>query len=571
MLTILAAVAFVVADSTPSERLAALADRVWSENTRSDGLTRMRYGLPVDRLPDYSEQGARRRVEFWRSVADQVRGIPEAGLSDNDLVTRSIIAWLAARGVEAAPFYWFTSQVTPYSSPINGLYTLFHALPVATNADRDRYLRLTSEYAGLLRTMRTKLEGQVARTLVPALPDIDAAIPLWRAYVAVPTQHPLAVAPTRLGDASPETRKAFADSLARLLAERVNPAVSAIVEYLAGPYRAAAPQTVGLSQYANGKDYYRYLVRWHTTTSVSPEELFKIGEREIDSLRRELDHVRQQVAFNGTLAEFQASLRTNPRYFVKTPEEVGARLSAFAASMEPKLDSLFSRRPKAPYGVERLAPELEPSMTYGFYDAPVPNRNRGVYRYNGSKLDERNLGMAEGLTYHELAPGHHFQIALQRENEQLPRLRRELYFTAHGEGWGDYASMLGADAGLYRDPYSRAGRLMMEMMLATRLVLDVGMNYHGWSLDRARQFMHEHTLETETQIASETLRYGVDIPGQALAYRMGSLTIRRIREDAKRTLGNKWDVKAFHDLVLMSGPMPLDVLEQHVKRWVARQ
>jgi uncharacterized protein (DUF885 family) len=530
----------------------------------------MRYGLPVDRLPDYSEQGARRRVEFWRSVADQLRGIPEAGLSDNDLVTRSIIAWLAARGVEAAPFYWFTSQVTPYSSPINGLYTLFHALPVATNADRDRYLRLTSEYAGLLRTMRTKLEGQVARRLVPALPDVDAAIPLWRAYVAVPAQHPLAVAPARLGDASPETRKAFADSLARLLAERVNPAVSAIVEYLAGPYRAAAPQTVGLSQYANGKDYYRYLVRWHTTTSVSPEELFKIGEREIDSLRRELDHVRQQVAFNGTLAEFQASLRTNPRYFVKTPEEVGARLSAFAASMEPKLDSLFSRRPKAPYGVERLAPELEPSMTYGFYDAPAPNRNRGVYRYNGSKLDERNLGMAEGLTYHELAPGHHFQIALQRENEQLPRLRRELYFTAHGEGWGDYASMLGADAGLYRDPYSRAGRLMMEMMLATRLVLDVGMNYQGWSLDRARQFMREHTLETETQIASETLRYGVDIPGQALAYRMGSLTIRRIREDAKRALGNKWDVKAFHDLVLMSGPMPLDVLEQHVKRWVAR-
>jgi uncharacterized protein (DUF885 family) len=153
-------------------------------------------------------------------------------------------------------------------------------------------------------------------------------------------------------------------------------------------------------------------------------------------------------------------------------------------------------------------------MTYGYYDAPVPNRNRGVYRYNGSKLDERNLGMAEGLTYHELAPGHHFQIALQRENEQLPRLRRELYFTAHGEGWGDYASMLGADAGLYQDPYSRAGRLMMEMMLATRLVLDVGMNYHGWSLERARQFMREHTLETETQIASETLRYGVDIPGE---------------------------------------------------------
>jgi uncharacterized protein (DUF885 family) len=355
------------------------------------------------------------------------------------------------------------------------------------------------------------------------------------------------------------------------LADEVNPALDSLVAYMAGPYRAAAPKGVGLSQYRDGKEYYRYLVRWHTTTAISPEELFRTGEREIDSLKRELDGVRRQVGFAGTLAEFQASLRNNPRYFAKTPDEVGARLMAFAATMEPKLDSLFGRRPKAPYGVARLAPELEPVMTYGYYDAPVPNRQRGIYFYNGSKLEERNLGMAEGLTYHELAPGHHFQFSLQRENENLPRLRRESYFTAHGEGWGDYASMLGADAGLYQDPYSRAGRLMMEMMLASRLVLDVGMNYYGWSLERARTFMREHTLETETQIASETLRYGVDIPGQALAYRMGSLTIRRIREDAKRTLGPRWDVKGFHDLVLLAGSMPLDVLREHVQRWVRRQ
>jgi uncharacterized protein (DUF885 family) len=308
-------------------------------------------------------------------------------------------------------------------------------------------------------------------------------------------------------------------------------------------------------------------VRWHSTTDVTPEELFRIGERELDSLGTQLDHVRLQIGFPGSRAEFQAALRTHPAYFAKTPDEVGQRLEAFAATMEPKLDSLFGRRPKAPYGVARLSPELEPVMTYGYYDPPVPHRNRGIYFYNGSKLSERNLGMAEGLTYHELAPGHHFQIALLRENDALPRLRRDAYFTAHGEGWGDYASMLGADAGLYQDPYSRAGRLMMEMMLATRLVLDVGMNYLGWSLERARQFMREHTLESETQIASETLRYGVDIPGQALAYRMGSLTIRRIREDAKRALGPAWDVKAFHDLVLMAGPMPLDVLERHVQRW----
>ncbi|MGQ0641328.1 MAG: DUF885 domain-containing protein [Gemmatimonadaceae bacterium] len=559
-----------VNDSTPSQRLAALADRVWLETTRDDGLTRMRYGLPVDRLPDFSEQASQREVEFWRSVSAQVRVIPNAGLSDDELVTKAIIAWRATRGTEAGQFYWFTSHITPYAAPVNGIYSLFRALPVTTQSERDNYVRLTSQYGDLLRTLRTKLEGQVQRGLVPALADVDVAIPLWRGYVKPPREHPLWVASARLASAADAPRQAFEAGLERVIAEQVNPAVEAIAQYLAGTYRAAAPKEVGLAQYPGGKDYYRYLVRWHTTTAITPEELFKIGEREIDSLTHELDRVRQQVGFSGTLAAFQTSLRSNPRYFARTPEEVGQRLATFAAMMEPKLDSLFGQRPKAPYGVARLAPELEPVMTYGYYDAPVPNRNRGIYFYNGSKLEERNLGMAEGLTYHELAPGHHFQIALQRENDKLPRLRRDSYFTAHGEGWGDYASMLGADAGLYQDPYSRAGRLMMEMMLATRLVLDVGMNDRGWSLERARQFMREHTLETETQIASETLRYGVDIPGQALAYRMGSLTIRRIREDAKRTLGPKWDVKAFHDLVLLSGPMPLDVLEQHVKRWATK-
>ncbi|HJU76135.1 MAG TPA: DUF885 domain-containing protein [Gemmatimonadaceae bacterium] len=563
----LALITIASSDSTPSQRLAALADRVWEETTRDDGLTRLRYGLPVDRLPDVSEQASQRDAQFWRSVADQVRAIADSTLSHDELVTKATLTWRAARGIEAAEYYWFTSFVTPYSAPVNGLNSLFRALPVQSQAHRDNYLRLTGAYADLLRALRVKLEGQVSRGLVPALPDVEVAIPLWRSYHKAPREHALWVAPERLGEIGAEERGRFEKALEAALSERVNPAFAAITEYLEGPYRAAAPKQVGLAQYANGKDYYRYLVRWHTTTGITPEALFQIGERELDSLRRELDRVRQQVGFSGSLAAFQGSLRTDPRYFAKTPEEVGARLTAYAATMEPKLDSLFSRRPKAPYGVERLARELEPTMTYGYYDAPVPHRNRGVYFYNGSKLEERNLGMAEGLTYHELAPGHHFQFALQRENTALPKIRREAYFTAHGEGWGDYASMLGADAGLYRDPYSRAGRLMMEMMLASRLVLDVGMNYFGWSLERARQFMRENTIESETQIASETLRYGVDIPGQALAYRMGSLTIRRIREDAKRALGPKWDVRAFHDLVLMSGPMPLDVLEEHVKRW----
>jgi len=558
-----------IADSTATQRIQALGDRVWHHQLEQSGLARLRHGLPVDRLPDLSLAGARLDSLFWRSVGRAVATIPDRGLSDEDRRSKSVMSWLAARGVEASPFFWFTSNRTPYSSPVTGVHRLFGALPLANAADRSRYLALIWQYPALIDTIRKKLEGQVARRLVLPKPELALVVPLWRSFLKPPRQSPVWVDSTRLTAASPGERTAFEGELERLITNEVNPRLERLIEYIEGPYAAAAPSRVGLWRYARGREYYRYLVRFHTTMTLTPEEVFATGKREIDSLTKELDRVRQATGFQGTLTEFKQSLRTDPRFFVSTPEEVGRRLDGFAAQMETKLDSLFGRRSKAPYGTARLAPELEPNMTYGFYDEPKPARPKGIYFFNGSKLNERNLAMAEGLTYHELVPGHHFQITLNLENRDLPRFRQDLYLTAHGEGWGDYSSMLGADAGLYQDPYSRAGRLMMEMMLGNRLALDAGMSYFGWTLERARQFMREHTLETETQIATETLRYGVDMPGQALAYRMGSLAFRRFRERARHALGDRFDIRRYHDFVLSVGPLPMDVLSQEVDRFVS--
>lgn len=569
LMLIVAGLLSASADSTPSARLAALADRVWQHQTERDGGARLRAGLPVLHLPDMSEAGARADAAFWRQVSVTLRRIPGATLSADEVVTRDMLAWQAARAVEEERFYWYPSMISPYAASLGPVADVFASLPVATAEDRRRYVELIDEYAGIFRVLRTKLAGQVRRHLVLAKPDLDLAIPLWKSRQVDAHAMPVWVRPERLAAVPDADRAAFLRDLEARLNGPVRAALDSLVAYMAGPYYAAAPTTVGQSQYPFGKDYYRYLVRLHTTVSVTPEEVFRIGEQQIDSLFKELDRVRQQVGFAGTVQEFKESLRKDPRYFVSTPEAVGARLDGFAATMETKIDSLFGTRPKAPYGTERLNPALEPNMTYGYYDPPNPGRPKGLYFFNGSKLEERNLAMAEGLAYHELVPGHHFQVAMVRENAELSRYRREQGFTAYIEGWGDYASMLGTDAGLYRDPYSRAGRLTMEMMTGTRLVLDVGMNYMGWSLDKARAYMKEHTLETERQIATETLRYSADIPGQALAYRMGSLAFRRIREKARRALGDRWDVRKFHQLVLKSGAMPLDVLERRVDRFVA--
>jgi uncharacterized protein (DUF885 family) len=210
-------------------------------------------------------------------------------------------------------------------------------------------------------------------------------------------------------------------------------------------------------------------------------------------------------------------------------------------------------------------------MTFGYYDPPDHDKPSGRYRFNGSRLGERTMVTAAPLIYHELVPGHHFQIALQRENEELPPLRRESFATAFVEGWAEYASDLAGEMGLYREPYDRYGRLAMDMFLSTRLVVDTGMNAFGWSLEQARQFMRGHVLESETQIGTETLRYSVDLPGQALAYKLGSSKIRELRERAEAELGERFDVRRFHDAVLSPGALPLPVLEEHVGWWIAQE
>jgi uncharacterized protein (DUF885 family) len=220
--------------------------------------------------------------------------------------------------------------------------------------------------------------------------------------------------------------------------------------------------------------------------------------------------------------------------------------------------------------VKRLEPQLEPGQTFGYYQVPTGDDPTGYYRFNGSSLADRSLLNAGALIAHELLPGHHFQINLAFEIPDLPEFRRETFDTAYTEGWGDYASAVAGEMGLYDDPYDLYGRLAMDMFISVRLVVDTGMNALGWTRAKAMDFMREHAMETDTQIATETLRYCCDIPGQALAYKMGSLRIRALREQAREALGPRFDLRRFHDAVLGGGSLPMDALERRV-RWLIEE
>ncbi|MEO8347953.1 MAG: DUF885 domain-containing protein, partial [Acidobacteriota bacterium] len=524
----------------------------------------LRMGLPVEELPDLSEARARADAQFGAALLEKLRGLRAHELSHQESLSLAMLRLEAAELAGSARDWWLTFPVTPYASPLRVVHQAFTGWRFRSPDDFDRYAALLTRYAAFIRQMEEKLRAQEKLGIRLPKGEVELVALTYRAAVAEPSESLFFVAPDRL-ETAPETLRApFTRRVESLIASRINPALESLASYVTGEYAAKAPSAVGLAQYRGGKAYYRRLVRRHTTLEVTPEEVHLLGLAEVERLNRELEEIRAEVGFAGSLADFRRHLRADPRFIPSTPEEIGERLLAAQKRIESKIPLYFGQTPRAPAGIRRLASTLEGSMTYGYYQSPTAADRRGYYYYNGSSLADRSLLNAAALIYHELVPGHHFQRALQHENSDLPSFRREAGWTAYTEGWGEYASSLAGEMGMYEDPYDRAGRLMMDVFLSSRLVVDTGMNALGWSRARAIEYMKANTLESDTQIATETLRYSCDIPGQALAYKMGSARIRELRARAERELGAAFDVRRFHDAVLGSGPMPLAVLERHV-------
>lgn len=508
----------------------------------------------------------------WRRVQRRLQALPTAALTPVERTTRRVLLWRAGLQAARGPFWWYDfSGITPYASPIGGIARQFAGRRLASAADTGSYLRLLRDVGPLVDSIRAGLEQRAARGIRLSRHALPASTALARTYTAAGDANPFAVPSERLAALDPPTATAFSSAASRIVSESIVPAATRLVALLDGPYAAAAPDAVGVSSYAGGRAYYDWLVQWHTTLPVRAEAVHRIGLAEVARIEREMAAIRQQLGFTGTRAEFHAQLARDPRFFAKTPEEMGARLMQYSERLRAQLPRAFSLFPKAQGDVRRLPEALEPAMTFGYYQVPTPTDSMGHYYYNGSKLDQRSLLTAAPIIAHELMPGHHLQVNVMLENTALPAYRRNSGYTAFSEGWGDYASIVAGELGLYADPYDRYGRLAMDMFISCRLVVDTGMNGLGWSLERGRQFMRDHVLESEAQILTESLRYSTDLPGQALAYKMGSREFVRLRSEAERALGVRFDLKAFHAMVVGSGMLPMGVLGDEVTAWIASQ
>jgi uncharacterized protein (DUF885 family) len=550
--------------TAPSAELAKIVDDVWKHLLDEDLSLRQKFGLPLERLPDVGYAAAQKDGLFASAILARLRGIDPAALNEEDRITYGSLRWHSQLDVDGVAYFWYRFPVTPYATPIRGVNTAFAEFQFKSAGDTARYLRLLDDYPAFIDSIAGIVRGQAQRGIRLPKAEITTVKAMIGGYKREAGSSSFFVSDVRLAAIPEADRAAFVSRVRDSIAGGINPAVQRLLDVFDDGYVAAAPMTVGLSQYPGGIDAYRYEIRANTTLELGPEEIHRIGLAEVARLDAEKQKVRDELGFHGTKAEFDAVLRTDPRFFAKTPEEEGQRLTKYIRKIEPHIPDFFSRLPKAPYDVQRLDPQLEASMTFGYYQIPTAIDHVGHYYYNGSRLSERNLLFAAGLMCHELIPGHHFQLARQEENESLPPLRRERFDNAFAEGWGEYSANLGFEMGVYDDPYDRYGRLLMDSMIASRLVVDTGMNALGWSREKASQFLRDHTLLSDTEIATETLRYAVDIPGQALAYKLGSNHILALRRRAKERLGPKFDIRQFHEWVIGSGSMPLGVLEQHI-------
>ncbi|MGI9219672.1 MAG: DUF885 domain-containing protein [Woeseiaceae bacterium] len=379
---------------------------------------------------------------------------------------------------------------------------------------------------------------------------------------------PIANMPESFSD---EDRERLSAAYKEAIEKKIIPAYSRIANFMQDEYLEAARDSFGLLDLPNGPEWYAHNVRVVTTTDLTPDEIHQIGLDEVTRIHEEMRGVMEEIGFDGTLQEFFEYVYSDPQFFFDEPEDLIQSYRDMSAHIEGLAPSLFETFPRTPFEVRRVEPFREQSAAKGSYQSGSPDGSRpGIFYANAYNVGVRPKWDMQSLYLHEAIPGHHYQIMLQRENEDLPRFRRFGSFTAYVEGWGLYAESLGKELGVYNDPMDYFGSLNAELWRSIRLVTDTGIHAKGWTRQQVLDYMRANSAVSDTRAVAEAERF-MAIPGQALAYKIGMLKIREIRANAEAALGNAFDVRAFHTQILKDGPMPLSMLEAKVEKWVNAQ
>ena len=555
-----------------SKTLHALFDEAWEWEMRQDPvqasfLGDRRYN---DRWSDDSLEAFEQRHRDRTAFLERLRQIDRGRLSPADQLNYDLFESDLSRAIEAHAFRMYLLPLNQRGG-IQTADSLTQVLRFETVKDYEDWIaRLRAVPEVIDQALTLMREGMRARILWPKVTMERVPGQIDKQIVASPETSPLYEPFTRFPDAVPEAERARLSQAAReAIAQRVVPAYRRLKDFIVSEYLPASFDAVGIWQWPDGAEAYAFLARRYTTTDLTPEQIHEKGLSEVARIRGEMERVMRQVKFQGTLKEFFAHLRTEPRFYYQTPEELLEGYRAIAKRIDPQIVKVVATPPRMPYGVIPIPDTIAPDTTTAYYNPPAADGSRAGYYYvNLYKPETRPKYEMMALSLHEAVPGHHLQIARAMELGDIPKFRRYGGYTAFIEGWGLYAESLGGDMGLYDDPYARFGQLTYEMWRAVRLVVDTGMHHYKWDRQRAIDFFLDNAAKTELDVVNEIDRY-ITMPGQALAYKIGELKLQELRAKAAAALGDRFDLRTFNDAVLGSGAVPLDVLERRMAEWIA--
>ncbi len=557
-----------------SVRLSQLFDLCWKQNMEENPEWATFIGYPGlnDKWGDRSFAAIERRKKENLSIMEAVSSISKEKLSESDRLNYDLFKDQTALNIEGAEFPGELMPISQMGGVQQDIAQLLTVTPANTTKDYQDILARLKGVPVFVGQVRALLERGLKEGITPPQVTLrDVPQQVRNQIVKDPAEAPILVPFKEIPNSIPKTeQEKLRKEAYSIYTREIAPVFEALAGYLEKNYLPGCRAAIGLSDLPNGKKWYAYQVKSYTTTAMTPEEIFNLGESEVRRIRGEMEKVIKETGFKGDFAGFSEFLRTDPQFYFTKPDDLLQTYRDICKRADPELIKLFGHLPRLPYGIKPVPAYAEKSQTTAYYEPGSLKAGRpGYYFANTYDLKSRPKWEMEALSLHEAVPGHHLQTAIAQELEDLPEFRRWGWYTAYGEGWGLYSEGLGYDMGFYEDPYSKFGQLTYEMWSAIRLVVDVGMHWKGWSRQQAIDYFTQNIGKAEHDITVEVDRYIV-WPGQALAYKIGQLKIKELREAAQKDLGEKFDVRAFHDLVLDSGPVPLNILEQMVKDWIQK-
>lgn len=558
------------------KRFRAFLDEEWDWLMRDQPIWATYVGDPRfdDKLPDYSFAAIERRKAHRRDAVRRLEHIDRKRLGRDEQLDYDLFLRDARLDVEGQRF----PEELLVLDKLGGVHSLpadvAGQIPRRNVQDFEHFLARLEAYPKLVDENIALLKKGIERGVTPPkvtleklgetignqISDDPAKSPAYQLAFA---QLPASIAPADAARLQAAAKK--------VIAERVTPALRAFRTFVVEEYVPHARTTLGMSALPDGVAWYAYSVRRTTTTDLSPERIHEIGVSEVARIGAEADATMRASGWKGSREEFAKFLRSDPRFFFTDKEALLTAYRDIAKRIDPELPRLFGRLPRLTYGVRPVPAHDEKVQTTAYYDmGSLDNGRPGWFNANTYDLKSRPKWEMEALTLHEAVPGHHLQISIAQELGELPKFRRNTFYTAFVEGWGLYAESLGGELGLFKDPYAKFGAEQYEMWRAIRLVVDTGIHAEGWTRQQAIDYFREHSTKALHDIEVEVDRY-ISWPSQALAYKIGQLKIRELRTRAEKQLGARFDVRAFHDVVLGGGALPLDVLEARVDEWLRNQ